>query len=83
MISGVNVILKIPKTCISSFGITYIGLNASLQIFLVKTRWFSDKMRDSLNEVLMDLYGEIVFGSLCKNVCTSLYAKLPFDKTVL
>ena len=39
--------------------ITYIGIKPSLPYFLVKMRWFSDKIRDSLNKILMDLYHDV------------------------
>ena len=63
--------------------ISYTGLKQSQQPFLVKTRCFSDNGRDSLDNVLMDIYFRVVLGSLCKNVDTSLNASLPFDETVI
>ena len=61
---------------------TNIGTKLSLQDFLENTRWFPVNVRDPLNMVLIVLYFIILFGSLCRNVLTSLYVTLPFDKTV-
>ena len=76
-----------PKTHLSNFfNNTYIGLNCSALVFLVKIRWFGVMVMVLLSEVVIVLYVKITLGCLLRNASTSLYSasipgKISFRKS--